>query len=96
MLESDDIKDEMISGDAGGIGGAMPDGRCRGRLVDRPWSDLRRLEVLASWVPALRGTVSSFGAIVRILMDQLSPRTSLIGALRETTVEIKREENQIE
>lgn len=74
MLERDDINDEIISGDAGGIGGAWVDGRGRGTLVDRPGSDLRRLEVFASCVPALRGNsggmVSSFGAIVRILMDQ--------------------------
>ena len=74
MLERDDINEEIISGDAGGRGGAWVDGRGRGTLVDRPGSDLRRLEVFASCVPALRGNsggmVSSFGAIVRILMDQ--------------------------
>lgn len=68
ILERDDINDEIISGDAGGIGGTWLDGRCRGTLVDRPGSDLRRLEVFASCVPALRGnsggTVSSVGAIV--------------------------------
>lgn len=74
MLERDDISDEMISGDAGGIGGAWVAGRCRGTLVDRPGSDLRRLDVFASWVPAVRGnsggTVSSFGAILRSRISQ--------------------------
>ena len=76
MLERDDIKDDIISGDAGGIdGGALVDVRCRGTLVDRPWKDLRRrLEVLASCAPALRGiscdTAFSFGAIVRLVTDQ--------------------------
>jgi hypothetical protein len=64
MVDSDDIKDEMSSGEAGGIGGGWwLDGRCRGtlaerRLDERPGIDLRRLEVFASCVAELLGMFS--------------------------------------
>jgi hypothetical protein len=59
MVDSDDIKDEISSGEAGCIGG----GWCRGtlaerKLKDRPGIDLRRLEVLASCVAELRDPFS--------------------------------------
>lgn len=89
MLEREDINDEITSGDAGGIGGAWLDGRWRGTLVERPGSDLRRLDVFASCVPVLRGnsggTVSSFVVIVCILMDQSTGcRPAELGSTAQT------------